>query len=239
MAPIWDRRFYIGKALQYAEAGMLEWIWQFGGVPAMLPVLNPPARAAEVARHYEGLVLSGGVDVSPQWYGEEARRPEWAGDPERDAWEIALLEAFIAEHKPVLGICRGHQVINVAMGGSLHQDLIEDGVVDALHRDPEPYDQLRHAAHIVPGSWLHGVYGVEDVVINTVHHQAIRQLGRDLEVMARSDDGVIEAVRLTRADWVIGVQWHPEWVSDVDEAEGVLSSTPLFESFLARAGVVV
>ncbi len=239
MAPTRDRRFYIGKALQYSEAEMLQWVFGYGGLPVILPVLAPDQPEEEydnLAARFDALVLTGGEDISPTFYGESARRPEWAGDPQRDRWEMGLLRAFVRQHKPVLGICRGLQLINVAFGGSLFQDVVEDGAVARLHRDPEPYDLLRHTIHIEPGCYLHQLYGVLEGVVNTVHHQAIRALGEGLTPLARSDDGLIEAIQGEGSDYLVGVQWHPEWINGDRIAEGCLSPQPLFADFMRRAG---
>ena len=131
-----ERDLYKGKQLQYAETEMLQWIWRHGGQPVVVPLLSDPAYERDLAQKFHGLILTGGADVSPRMYGEEPRRPEWAGQPERDEHEIRLLEAFLDHRRPVWGICRGHQLLNVAFGGTLHQDLEEDGVVDETHRCP-------------------------------------------------------------------------------------------------------
>ena len=235
MDPTRNRRFYIGKALQYAEQEMLDWVWEFGGMPIMLPVMGTGMTETEMAEQLDGLVLSGGMDVSPTFYGEEPRRAEWAGHPHRDEHEFGLFREFASRDKPVLGICRGHQVINVALGGSLYQDIIEDGVVDKLHRDPEPYDLLRHDMHIVEGTRLFDLYARTDAVVNSVHHQAIRRLADGLTVMATSDDNLIEAFEHTGYRYLVGVQWHPEWVNGDREDEGLLSSEPLFRDFIENA----
>ena len=206
-------------------------------MPVVVPVLGHGKNEELVAAKLDGLVLSGGVDVSPRNYGEHPRRPEWAGEPRRDEHEIGLLKAFAARDKPVLGICRGLQLMNVAFGGSLHQDVLEDGAVEQIHRDPEQYDLLTHALHIVRPSYLYDLYQATDVLVNSVHHQAIRELAPGLEAMARSGDGLVEAIRHQEHSFVLGVQWHPEWVSPTREADGILTSAPLFQDFIALCGV--
>jgi putative glutamine amidotransferase len=234
MAPRYDRRFYVGKALQYAEEGMLDWIWREGGLPLVLPVVGDTDVAGFV-EHLDGLLLSGGEDVSPELYDQRVRRPEWAGNPRRDRFELALFEAFAARDRPILGVCRGHQVLNVALGGTLHQDLVEDGRVTDPHRDPVRYCRLRHDVRLRRPGYLFDLYGVEGAAVNTVHHQAVDVLGDDLEVLAESHDGLVEAVRHRSLRWAVGVQWHPEWILESDVAEGLLAPGPLMQEFLAAA----
>lgn len=236
MAPVEDRRLYQGKALQYAESALIEWVWREGGLPVVLPVVEGP-EVAEFAEALDGLLLSGGEDVSPTWFGEAPRRPEWAGNLARDRFEMALLEAFAARGRPVLGVCRGCQLLNVALGGALYQDLVEDGVVEAPHRDQAAYCRLRHPIRLRRPGFLAALYGVERAQVNTVHHQGVRELGRGLQVLAESHDGLIEAIGSRSDPWMVGVQWHPEWIRDTDVDEGLLAPGPLMAYFLDRAAV--
>jgi putative glutamine amidotransferase len=204
LPPVAERRLYPNKPLQYAEHGLIDWVWREGGLPVVLPVVEGPEVAA-FAESCDGLLLSGGEDVSPQEYGELPRRPEWAGNPARDRFERALFESFAQRGRPVLGVCRGLQLVNVALGGSLHQDLLEDGVVAAAHRDQATYCRLRHRVRLFRGGLLHALYGLEEAWVNTVHHQGIRGLGAELEVLAESADGLVEAVRHRTWPWVVAV----------------------------------
>jgi putative glutamine amidotransferase len=162
-------------------------------------------------------------------------RPEWEGDEVRDRYEIELIHRFREAGKPVLGVCRGIQIINVAFGGTLFQDIITQVDTDLVHRDWEPYDENRHEVALVDGTALAGLYpGVHTATINCVHHQSIKVLGDQLVVEARStDDDVVEAVRLDDGEgsYVAGVQWHPEWVG---ERTDLLSSDPIRQDFLDR-----
>jgi putative glutamine amidotransferase len=171
-------------------------------------------------------VLQGGADISPLAYGEQPRKPEWSGDALRDRFEIELVQAFSAAGKPVLGLCRGAQLINVALGGTLHQDV-------PLHRSDE-YDKHAHLVRLEPGSGLERLYGEAGPRrVVSIHHQAINKLGRDLTVEARSDpDGVIEAIRGTGATYVCAVQWHPEFHGG---RSGFIDGGPLLDEFLAAA----
>jgi putative glutamine amidotransferase len=189
----------------------------------------------------DGLVLQGGVDVSPTSYGEQPLRPQWAGDRLRDEYESVLIRAAMALDRPVLGICRGLQIINVALGGSLYQDITTQLPDASLHRDYEQYDRLHHEVCFEPDSWLAARYPERrGGRVNTVHHQGIKQLGKALRVEARSvADGFIEAIRYDANDakgeggdrpFVYGVQWHPEYQDPEDDS--LLSTAPLREMFL-------
>ena len=210
------------KILHYVEDGIAQWLQSRD---ALLFVLPLSTRAADYARSLDGLVLQGGADISPLTYGEEPLKPEWAGDPMRDRYEIDLVRAFTATGKPVLGICRGAQLINVALGGTLHQDI-------PAHRSDE-YDQHAHDVRLEPGSGLARLYGETGPRrVVSIHHQAIKVLAPGLVVEARADDGVIEAVRGTGASYVCAVQWHPEFHGG---RHGFLDGGPLLDEFLAAA----
>ena len=210
------------KILHYVEDGIAQWLQSRH---ALLFVLPLSTRAADYAQALDGLVLQGGADISPLAYGEEPLKPEWAGDPMRDGYEIELVRAFAAAPKPVLGICRGAQLINVALGGSLHQDI-------PAHRSDD-YDQHAHEVRLEPGSGLARLYGETGPRrVVSIHHQAIKRLAPGLKVEARADDGVIEAVRGTGAGYVCAVQWHPEFHGG---RAGFLDGGPLLDEFLKAA----
>ena len=210
------------KMLHYVEDGIAQWLQSRDALIFVLPLSQ---RAADYAQALDGLVLQGGADISPLAYGEEPLKPEWAGDAVRDGYEIELVRAFTAAGKPVLGICRGAQLINVALGGTLHQDI-------PAHRSDE-YDQHAHEVRLEPGSRLARLYGETGPRrVVSIHHQAIKRLAPGLVVEARAEDGVIEAVRGTAASYVCAVQWHPEFHGG---RHGFLDGGPLLDEFLAAA----
>jgi putative glutamine amidotransferase len=189
----------------------------------------------DYARELDALVLMGGSDVCPATYGEKPLDPAWNGDRVRDDYEIALLRAFVGEGKPVLGICRGAQLINVAMGGTLYQDLPSQRPGTLRHRMQSIYEKNCHATSIVANSGLARLYpGAGLVKTNSVHHQGIKDLGRDLLVEAWSEpDRLVEAIRASGPAYVFAVQWHPEFHPPGDRT--FIDDTPLLDEFLATA----
>ncbi len=226
------------KTLQWIEQSTAHWVMACGALPVMVPSpLGDTARGevtvADYAHWLDGLVLHGGADIWPGHYGEEPLRPEWTGDRQRDLYEIALLRAFEAAGKPVFGICRGLQLINVAHGGSLYQDITTQKPGARVHRDAAAYDRHFHEVQVVPGSRLAHLLGERPHTINSVHHQGIKELAPGFVVEALSpEDGVIEAIRHTGDAWVSAVQWHPEFHFP---SLGVVDDTPLLHDFLDAA----
>lgn len=232
-----QRPLFKGKTLAYIEQDLAHWLMVEGALPYLIPAPHP-SLAVDVsvyARDLDGLVLQGGVDVAPGSYGEEPLRPEWSGDRIRDAYELALLHVFIEHKKPILGVCRGAQLLNVAMGGTLYQDITTQMTGARVHRDWEVYERNVHELTIEPGGHLSALYpDVKRARVCSVHHQGVKDLGRDLDIEARSaDDGVIEAIRRRGQPWVFGVQWHPEWHPMNDAS--LLDGGPLLRSFLTAA----
>jgi putative glutamine amidotransferase len=230
------------KTLQYLEQSIAHWIMAHGAVAFMIPALGLDAeveRRQVSVRSYvdalDALVLQGGADVSPTSYGQHALRPDWGGDIVRDRYEIELLEGFLDQGKPVLGICRGSQLINVAFGGTLTQDIATQVERAVVHVDPLLYDQLHHEIRFEPGARLAELYdGRDGGRVTSIHHQAVDRLGADLQVEARSgEDGIVEAIRARGSAFVVGVQWHPEFHA---HSPDLLSGEPLLAAFLAAAG---
>ena len=210
------------RVLHYLEDAIAQWLL----ARALLFMVPLSERAADYARELDGLVLQGGADISPLAYGEEPLKAEWAGDPLRDRYEIELVRSFTEARKPVLGICRGAQLINVALGGSLHQDV-------PAHRSDD-YDQHAHEVRLEPGSGLARLYGETGPRrVVSIHHQAIKRLAPEVRVEARSvPDGLIEAVRSSGPSYLCAVQWHPEFHGGRD---GFLDGGLLLDEFLEAA----
>jgi putative glutamine amidotransferase len=226
------------KNLQYLEESIAQWVMSRDVLVFMVPTVNTngllhPSNITlrHYARHLDGLVLQGGADVSPQTYSEAPTRPEWSGDRARDVYELELLHEFVDAGKPVLGICRGCQLINVAFGGTLYQDVATNVPAALAHVHPD-YDAHRHPIVFPPGSSLSQLLPRQSrPLVNSIHHQAVKDLGRDIAIEAVSDpDGIVEAIRYQRAEFVMGLQWHPEF----HRAGGgdLLDCTPILDEFL-------
>ncbi|MDT0389978.1 gamma-glutamyl-gamma-aminobutyrate hydrolase family protein [Streptomyces sp. DSM 41921] len=176
-----------------------------GGLAAMLPP-DDPQRAAEAVARLDGLVIAGGPDVEPVRYGAEREPRTGPPAPERDAWELALIDAALAAGVPLLGICRGMQLLNVALGGTLVQHLDGHAEVVGVFGG--------HPVKPVPGTLYAGIVP-EEASVPTYHHQAVDRLGEGLVPSAYAADGTVEAVELPAPAWALGVQWHPEMGDDV------------------------
>lgn len=236
--PDGDRKAAPSKTLLWIEQSTAHWLMSEGALPVMVP--SPDGDTArggvglsDYAQWLDGLVMHGGADVSPGSYGETPMRPEWQGDAVRDAYDIALARAFSDAGKPVFGICRGLQLLNVAHGGTLYQDIGTQKPGALVHRDANAYDLNFHDVDVVQGSRLEQLLGARRHKINSVHHQGIKDLAPGFTVEAVSpDDGVIEAIRHTGARWIAAVQWHPEFHRP---ELGVVDDTPLLRDFLEAA----
>lgn len=227
------------KTIQYLEQSMAHWIMARDVMVFMIPSVDKDGlihrsnvRLADYVRGLDGLVLQGGADLAPETYGETPLKPEWAGDRVRDRYELEVLGEFMDAKKPVLGVCRGAQLINVALGGTLHQDINTELPGTLPHRATHAYEKNFHDIRFEPESGLARLYpGQRGGRVNSIHHQSIKKLGRDLIVEAYSEpDNVIEAMRWQGPGYVIGVQWHPEFLDPADPA--TLSPMPILDEFL-------
>lgn len=187
----------------YSEA-----VVEAGGLPLMVANLEP-ALAEGYAAAADALLLTGGGDIDPARFGAAPDQELGSVDPERDAFELELYRAFREAGKPVLGVCRGVQLINVAHGGTLHQHL--PAVSATWQHDQRDYRGLpSHEVQVEAGSLLARAFGSTTIRTNSYHHQAVDQVGAGLKVVARAGDGIVEAVEAEAGSLVLGVQWHPE-----------------------------
>lgn len=234
-----ERPIFTGKTLQYVEESVAHWVMSSGALAVMIPSPAGDTQKGDVslddyADWLDALVLEGGSDVWPGSYGEEPLDERWQGDRIRDEYEKALLGAFAARRKPVLGICRGLQLMNVAYGGTLVQDIDTHRPGEVRHRDAVQYDRNLHPLEFVAGTRLAEIFaGTSRATVNSVHHQAIKALAPGFVVEARCPtDGMIEAIRKPGAAFMAAVQWHPEFHR---AGEGTLDDRPLLDEFLAAA----
>jgi putative glutamine amidotransferase len=196
-----------------ADLDYVEGVTGAGGVPVVLPPTGNEGAAESVLHSLDGLLLSGGSDLDPGYYGEEPLPELGITLPERDAFEMALVGQALRRGMPVFGICRGMQVLNVALGGTLYQDLPSQWERDVLkHRQDTPKWQPTHEVKVTDGSYMAEVMGREMVKVNSYHHQGVKDLAQGLVATGYSSDGVVEAVEAENLSerWLLGVQWHAE-----------------------------
>lgn len=203
-----------------ATTGYSEHLRQSGAIPLFVPVGGPDDEWRQLIDVLDGVLLAGGADVDPHRYGQRAHAKAGPFDRQRDAAEAALVDAVIDSGKPVFGICRGLQVLNVAMGGTLIQHVPD--VVGTHSHNPTRGAFARHTVHVAPDCALHGVIGAS-ATVPTYHHQAVDAVAPNLRAVAWTDDGVIEALE-DASGQIVAVQWHPE----TDEPN------ELFEHFVDR-----
>lgn len=209
--------------------GYMRAIEQAGGIPVMMPLTSDPSELRQLNDTLDGFLFTGGHDVSPALYGQPASGQCEACCQERDEMETILFSLIFEQDKPALGICRGIQLINVLMGGTLYQDLPTEHPSSVIHRQKPPYNVPAHKVEIIPDGPLHSLLGCDSLMVNSCHHQAIRRLAPGLSSMAVSSDGLIEAVCAPEKTYLQAIQWHPEFSYLTDE-----NSRKIFRSFLAH-----
>ena len=192
-------------------------IEESGGLPLVLPFVKNGESISEFAALCNGFLFTGGVDVAPSYYGEE--KSEFCGEIQhyRDELELGIFSKVFAAQKPIMAICRGIQLVNVALGGTLYQDIPTEVQTTVLHRQTQPKTQPSHAVNVTQNTPLCTLVGGKTrIAANSFHHQAIKALGEGLAVMATADDGMIEAVFGTGDRYLRAYQWHPERLIDID-----------------------
>jgi putative glutamine amidotransferase len=209
-----------------------------GGIPLVIPT-GVEKDAQQITKLLDGLLISGGGDMNPQLFNEEPMPKLGNVTPERDTVEIELVRHMLSLNKPILGICRGHQVLNVAFGGTLYQDIHSQSASAILQHDQKAKrDHQSHAVHIEQGTILESIVNSEKIMVNSFHHQALKDIPSSLIVSGKASDGIVEAIESPDHHFVIGVQWHPEAL--MQSADQV--SSRLFEAYikacLERMGAV-
>lgn len=241
--PVLDLGGVWSRTLHYLEQSVAHWVMSPQVLAVMIPAVESESlvRRSDLSLHgyaeaLDGLLLQGGNDIAPETYGETPLAPEWHGDRVRDRYELDLVDRFRRAGKPVLGICRGCQLLNVAFGGTLYQDIPTQRPDAVGHLDLAQYDRQFHPLHIVPGTRLAELYpGQREATVNSIHHQALKDLGRDLVVEAQAPDGLVEAIRWQGPSYVFGMQWHPEFMAGETLHDTQLDGKPILDDFLAAA----
>src|SRR5450759_1249784 len=221
MQPIIGVTTYQGKnddgfAIIALQRAYVDSLIQAGSVPVLIPSCLPSETFGPLLDRLDGILFTGGGDIAVNLYGGKPHPRISDVDPERDSFELSLLELFIKNEKPFLGICRGFQMINVALGGTLYTD-IEDQKRGAIKHDyyPEcPRSYLAHKVDLKAGTRLAKIMGETDISVNSLHHQGAKDISWELIISAIAPDGLVEAVELPDHPFGIAVQWHPEWLKD-------------------------
>lgn len=221
--PLWDD----DKKSIWMLPGYLDSIRNAGGIPVILPLTSSPEDASTLFMMCDGMLMTGGQDVNPLLYGQTATDQCGEICQIRDEMETHFFREAIKQNIPMLGICRGLQMINILLGGTLYQDIPTETESKINHQMEAPYDRACHRVRLMPGTALHRSLRVEDMGVNSCHHQAIKELGEGLEVMAKSEDGLVEAVSLPEKKFVWAVQWHPEY-----DYQTNVSSQLIFKAFV-------
>lgn len=213
----------------FVRENYMQSVLNAGAVPVLLPRITDERAVDALLDTLDGLLLAGGVDVGPSFYGEQTLPSCGEIDSARDAFELLVTRKALERSMPVFGICRGIQMLAVAMGGTLYQDIeTQLGIERIRHYQHLPYDAPSHAVRFAQGGLFERLTGVQELMVNSMHHQSIKDAGPNLIVEGRSADGIIEAVRAKDCETVFAVQYHPEYLSDQ------ASFAALFEHF-ARA----
>jgi putative glutamine amidotransferase len=240
--PVLDLGGVWTKTLHYLEQSVAHWVMGGGALPVMVPAVDSDSivrptdiNLTQYAEALDGLVLQGGNDLAPESYGESPLNPEWEGDRVRDRYEMELVAAFVAAGKPVFGICRGFQLLNVMYGGTLLQDIAEQRPGSRAHRDVPKYERHFHDIELLPGTRLAELYpGVKRATANSIHHQGIKDLSPQFIAEAVCpEDGLVEAMRMRGERYVAAVQWHPEF-HDTD-LHGTFDDAAILRDFLDAA----
>lgn len=211
--------------------GYMEGVTAAGGIPVMLPLIADETELSQLARELDGFLFTGGPDVAPKLYGEKIKPVCGELCEPRDTMEAILLKQVLEENKPVLGVCRGFQFLNAALGGNLYQDLPAEHPSDLIHHMEPPYDVPSHEVAIPDGTPLAECLGKERLGVNSCHHQGIDRLADALCAMAVADDGLVEAVWMPEKRFVWAVQWHPEF-----SRKKCADSQKIFDAFVGAAG---
>ena len=228
-----NRLVYGQKVLSYIESDMMRYLTRPGIMPMLIPDVRPELQQ-QFLDEVDCFVFQGGNDVDPSTYAtKHLDKDKWPGDKYRDEYEIKIMNYAIKSKKPLLGICRGFQLINVAYGGTLHQDIPTMLGTKRVHRDAKEYDKVHHDVELKDDSLLYKIYDEKQIYVNSIHHQAVKNLAPNFIVEATSpEDDIIEAIRFhdLNEHFVWGVQWHPEFNHTLGDK--IADAAPILDKFL-------
>lgn len=216
----------------FLNRSYLEAVRHFGGIPLVIPAEAELEEQAFLLSQCDGLVLTGGDDIDPSLYGEAKLNDTVCPAPERDLREPRLCAMAMERQMPILGICRGLQIMNVYFGGTLYQDIPTQLETTLTHQMERSFDGVAHDCVLVPGSPLHSMAGCDCIGVNSFHHQAIKDLAPGLAVMGKASDGIVEAVWKPDYRFLWAVQWHPETLWPMEA-----TSQKIWEAFIAACSV--
>lgn len=203
---------FLGRERAYVNNDYIESVVRAGGSPVVLPVILNEELIKRQVEAVDGVIITGGYDVNPLVYGEEPSQSQGFTYPEMDEYDLMLIKIACELKKPILGICRGLQILNVAFGGTLYQDLAQIEGCYIKHVQSSKGDFAGHSIEVKKDTLLYNIFG-EAALVNSFHHQAIKKLAPGFTVSANSKDGVIEAIEKNEGNFIVGVQWHPEMMT--------------------------
>lgn len=204
-------------------------ITRAGGTPIMLPNLTHEEAINQIAEKIDGLYATGGGDIDPTLFGEEPHPKLGIIIPSRDIFEVRLMKKMLEIGKPILAVCRGCQILNIAVGGDMYQDIYAQADADLLqHSQKAPKGYGSHFVQVLDGSLLHQLTGVDTLKVNTYHHQANRKVIDPFVISGKANDGIIEAIESKEHVFALGLQWHPEKMAPVNDE----ASLKIFQGFV-------
>ena len=205
----------------YSEA-----VIKAGAIPLLIPLNLPKDHIKELLLRIDGIIFSGGGDISPDLFGGQAHDKVYGVDAERDEHEIWLMKKAITEEVPFLCICRGLQIFNVCYGGTLFTHILDqkEGALDHSHKKENPFNFRAHDVHLVKDSRIRDIIGRSDIEVNSLHHQGIEFASAELDISAVSSDNLVEGLELQSHPFGIAVQWHPEWMPDDEDQQKLFTA---------------
>ena len=222
-------RWPMSRGFDYIKRDYYESVIKSGGIPVLLPNAKEKSDIKTLFESIDGLLITGGVDMHPRYFGQKPHKKLSRTTKARDKFEIEIIKMALRSDMPILGICRGHQVLNIALGGDLHQDLSCMKSKTLKHADPQQSGRVFHKVRINKDSTLYKIVKKEVIEVNSSHHQVVNRPGRYLKKVAFAPDGVVEGLEHPGKDFVLSVQWHPEGIYSRSH------SKKIFDYFVKKA----